>query len=579
MNEITPVTRYILALSQLSGVGPATLKKIIKSPGFGYQSIELIAEENTAIARAIKSPLAWEIAQEFAENQITEAVRNNARIISAFDADYPKLLSLTKDDPLILFVKGSFSPSPEQSVAIIGTREPTTHGQRIAKLITQFFVEEEWSVVSGLAIGCDSVAHEATLDAGGHTVAVLAHGLQMIAPSRNRKLAERILNSGGALVTEYPFGQVVQKQQYVKRDRTQAGLAQGVVMIQSDIVGGSLHASRAALDYRRWLAVPFPTERDRQKNEPKIQANLVITAGNKLEKATLLRCPESVLNSVLVLKSRDDYLLMKEGLEKISLHASNVESERVYLPEEFTQDENLIDPVLLGGNEISKIVIDEDADYDITAAEKCKNRLVEKSILQLPFLENGESIGWFHLLSESIEIADAISSRLKCLQIKLENIRLALENIKDSAQKEQRHVLCFALDDFVGQMSYSVEFVVAVNLLLRNDLSFQGVGENDKSLSTLGDFSRENGRQESILIDSMCSGIDKELNKLRESSTIRLISASDTTASDEWIDDVVDVLALLCDDFNQFVQTAILDQHSSYDAINEPRSGTSENAI
>ncbi|WP_235038312.1 DNA-processing protein DprA [Pseudomonas brassicacearum] len=231
-----------------------------------------------------------------------------AYIISALDEDYPALLSATKDDPFILFVKGTLSQTPEKSVAIIGTRQPTKHGEMITRRITDFFCGQSWSVVSGLALGCDGIAHRAAIESGGHTVAVLAHGLQTVAPSQHRKLAEEILNSGGALVSEYRFGQGALPTQFVKRDRTQAGLSQGVVMIQSDLKGGSLHASRAALDYDRWLAVPYPTAADEQANEPKIQANLMIANHSAdIDRANLLKCHISRLSKVIVLRAKDDY--------------------------------------------------------------------------------------------------------------------------------------------------------------------------------------------------------------------------------------------------------------------------------
>jgi len=262
MSEISSATLVLLTLSMLKGVGPAALKKAAALSGFIDMPVEQMAVSIPAIDKALLEPDAWMLAQEAAAAQVDEAQRHQARILSALDADYPPLLAATKDDPFILFVKGTLAQPSERSVAVIGTREPTMHGQRIAARIVEFFVEQNWSIVSGLAVGSDTVAHQAALDAGGHTVAVLAHGLQMIAPAKHKKLAADILDAGGALVSEYRFGQTVRSQQYVKRDRTQAGLAQGVVMIQSDIKGGSLYASRASLDYGRWLAVPYPTEKD-----------------------------------------------------------------------------------------------------------------------------------------------------------------------------------------------------------------------------------------------------------------------------------------------------------------------------
>ncbi|MDP3271208.1 DNA-processing protein DprA, partial [Limnobacter sp.] len=177
-----------------------------------------------------------------------------------------------------------------------------------------------------MAIGCDGLAHQAALDCGAHTVAVMAHGLHMTAPSKHKSLAQAILASGGALVSEYPFGQAVQSQQYVKRDRTQAGMALGVVMIQSDLKGGSLYASRATLEYGRWLAVPYPTPRDMEKREPKVQANLVIAEAVPHERADLLRCTVSALERVIVLRNKEDYwrLAESDGVEPFTRGKSSV---------------------------------------------------------------------------------------------------------------------------------------------------------------------------------------------------------------------------------------------------------------
>jgi len=307
MSEVSAATGKMLGLSMLRGIGPAKLRQAAKLPNFETQSIDTLASLIPAVAKALEGD-SWDRALEQAEAQVEQAATANARILSPLDPDYPSLLAKTKDDPFLLFVKGKLAPAPEKSVAIIGTREPTPHGRVIAERITQFFVGEGWSVVSGLALGCDAVAHQAAIDANGHTVAVLAHGLQTIAPTQHRQLADDILASGGALVSEFLFGRGPIPQQFVRRDRTQAGMAQGVVMVQSDLKGGSLHASRAALDYGRWLAVPYPTEKDRAADEPKIQANLTLADGSVSERMDLLHLKvPGAMSKLVVLKTKDDY--------------------------------------------------------------------------------------------------------------------------------------------------------------------------------------------------------------------------------------------------------------------------------
>lgn len=310
MNNISEATRKLLALSMLSGVGPATLRRVSGTIGFLDMSIEQIASSTPAISRGVKSLADWTKAEDAAEKQVHDAAMLQAKILSPFDGDYPPLLAATKDDPFLIYVRGTLHSDPSKAVAIIGTREPTAHGKEIAKRITRFFAEQEWSIISGLAIGCDAIAHQEALDAQAHTVAVLAHGLHTIAPSRHRRLADAILERGGALVSEYMIGEDAKPQQFVKRDRTQAGLAQGVVMIQSDLKGGSLHASRAALEYGRWLAVPYPTHIDRANMEPKIQANLVIAEGPPAARSELLRLRDPHSAQLITLRSKDDYPLM-----------------------------------------------------------------------------------------------------------------------------------------------------------------------------------------------------------------------------------------------------------------------------
>ncbi len=290
----------------LKGVGPASLRLALNVANFPNAPIDAIAKQVPRMASATQASL-WTGALERAERQVEHAEIAGARIMSVLDPDYPPLLKATKDDPVILYVKGALADRPEQSAAVIGTREPTKHGVMIAERVTQFLVENGWSVVSGLALGLDAVAHEAALKAGGHTVAVMAHGLHTVAPSKHKGLAQEILDRGGALVSEYGFGVDPRPEFFVKRDRIQAGLARGVVMVQSDLKGGSLHASRAALDYGRWLAVPEPTKLDADNGEPKVRANALIVSDRRTAIAKLLGCSETSLRNVVVLRGKEDY--------------------------------------------------------------------------------------------------------------------------------------------------------------------------------------------------------------------------------------------------------------------------------
>ncbi|UAK63754.1 DNA-processing protein DprA [Burkholderia dolosa] len=510
MNIISFPTERLVALSFLTGVGPATLKKVLAIPRFEDMDVRELAARIPAISKAMSVPAAWESALDKVDQQIREAKRVEARILSAYDAEYPRLLAATKDDPLILYVRGALSQTPEQSVAIIGTREPTAHGKRIAARIAEFFVEHQWSVVSGLALGCDAVAHQATLDAGGHTVVVLAHGHQTIAPARHKKLANDILDAGGALVSEYPFGREIQKQQYVKRDRTQAGMAQGVVMIQSDVVGGSLHASRAALDYKRWLAVPYPTDKDREHQEPKIQANLLIADGADSERAELLHCSTESLSRVLILSSRDDYLAMLESSQSVHsvgtpatlmprgtqarLHDA-LELE-IYSDAKIDESRNLyrntkpqFPPAFeLAAQSSSEAHIPTAKSAPVTSEENVATHhcLCHTSILQCPSADTANT-SWNELAIDMPAVSTALDARLRYLQSRLDSANCIYRELDSESSRTSVQTLLLTIDDFLAQLERAADFLLAIEHLFKSAEDDKGRTKNDapQDLATL----------------------------------------------------------------------------------------------
>ncbi|KGQ29354.1 DNA-processing protein DprA [Gallibacterium anatis] len=321
MEIISNNTKFLLALSQLKGIGPATLKNIAVNTNNANLTIDFLFNHDKKIKKALENSNAWDESLEFVEEQIDYAKEYNVKIISILDECYPALLQKSKHDPSLLFIKGALHTYPENTVGIIGTREPTPHGKIITERVAQFFIENNWSIVSGLAIGCDSIAHQAAVNNKSHTVAVLAHGLETIAPKQNKKLAEDILENGGMLVSQFPFKSDIRPINFVVRDKVQAGLSQGIIMIQSDINGGSLHASRAILSDNRWLSVPNPTQLDRDNKESKIGANLTIIDGETIEVEKLLECKPSDLKNIHKLYSKDDYskLLLINRNEQFSL--------------------------------------------------------------------------------------------------------------------------------------------------------------------------------------------------------------------------------------------------------------------
>ncbi|MFC1499408.1 DNA-processing protein DprA [Candidatus Zixiibacteriota bacterium] len=161
------------------------------------------------------------------------------------------------DPPLVLYVRGDCSVLLDQAVAVVGTRTPSGGGRRLARRLGEDLARFPFVVVSGLASGVDAIAHEACLKAGGRTVAVLAHGLHTVHPRAHQQLADRIIERGGALVSEYPPGEPARKSTFVPRNRIIAALSIATVVVEGGVKSGARHTADFALEYERLvLAIP-----------------------------------------------------------------------------------------------------------------------------------------------------------------------------------------------------------------------------------------------------------------------------------------------------------------------------------
>lgn len=177
------------------------------------------------------------------------------------DAQYPALLKEISSPPKSIYALGEIPTSP--MVAIVGTRNCTPYGKTVAYQLAGELARAGVVIVSGLAYGIDSIAHEAALEAGGKTVAVLANGLNRIYPAAHRDLARDILAKGGAIISEYPVGTPPYPGQFPARNRIVVGLSLGVIVIESGAEGGSMiTASRAVAENRVVMAVPGDIRRE-----------------------------------------------------------------------------------------------------------------------------------------------------------------------------------------------------------------------------------------------------------------------------------------------------------------------------
>jgi DNA processing protein len=172
--------------------------------------------------------------------------------------DYPDCLRHISSAPKKLFYIGSLIPLLSQPrLAVIGTRKVSPYGKAVTSQLTRSAAEQGIVIVSGLALGVDGLAHQATLEAGGKTIAVLANGLDQIYPATHRQLAEQILRQGGAIVSEYPVGTPPLRQHFIARNRIVSGLSDGVLITEAADKSGTLHTANFALEQGRTvMAVP-----------------------------------------------------------------------------------------------------------------------------------------------------------------------------------------------------------------------------------------------------------------------------------------------------------------------------------
>ncbi|MGA2804343.1 MAG: DNA-processing protein DprA [Acidimicrobiales bacterium] len=183
-----------------------------------------------------------------------------ADVIGIHAPGYPARLASIPSPPKTLWVRGVLPPVA--AVAIVGTRHPTRFGRGVAEAAATSAVAAGLGVVSGLAAGVDTVAHESALAAGGATWAVLGSGVDVPTPVSNSALAEEIVSCGGGLISEVPPGTPVSRSQLVARDRVQSGLSLAVVVCQCESSSGAMHTARFAVVQGRLLVVVRPKGRD-----------------------------------------------------------------------------------------------------------------------------------------------------------------------------------------------------------------------------------------------------------------------------------------------------------------------------
>lgn len=250
----SPSTTRLLELSSRPGVGVGTLRKIAQSAAARPESLhdETLIERLTVRSTTAKqNPEAWRRIMDDCEAL-------SIQILSSLDPDYPANLLTIDDFPPLLYVRGSGEGLSRTGCAVVGTREASRLGLNWARQIAEVVASRGMTVISGLALGIDAAAHEGCLKADGITIAILAHGLDRITPHSNRGLADRILDQGGCLVAEHAPGVPPVRQEYVRRNRIQSGMAACSIMVESAEEGGAIHQGNFATRQGRPLYVVTP---------------------------------------------------------------------------------------------------------------------------------------------------------------------------------------------------------------------------------------------------------------------------------------------------------------------------------
>ena len=241
---------YIL-LNMISGVGTARFKALVakfKEPCKIFeQSIESISSIRGISPALAEKIIYWEKDLDL-NAELEFAQQSGTQIVTMADAEYPEILKGIYDPPLCLYVRGKLPDFSYNSLAVVGSRRATIYGRKMAKHLAEEAVLAGWKVISGLAFGIDAIAHQATIDAGGVTIAVLGGGLARIHPQEHVQLARDIIETGGALISEFPMKFPVSRQSFPRRNRIVSGLSQAVLIIEAGLKSGALITANLAME-------------------------------------------------------------------------------------------------------------------------------------------------------------------------------------------------------------------------------------------------------------------------------------------------------------------------------------------
>ena len=277
-----------LILNALPNIGPITLNRLLEELGGDPRAIFSTSvrtlESVKGVGPAISSTIAnWREHFDLAREEERMA-KSGASFITPRDDAYPKLLKEINDPPIGLYRKGRYT-FDHPSIAIVGSRRTTLYGQGVAKKFGAELARLGFCVVSGLARGIDTAAHEGALSVGGKTAAVLGCGIDIVYPPENLSLYRQI-EEQGAIVSEFSFGRRADRQSFPMRNRVVAGMCEAVVVVETDVNGGSMITARFAGE----------------------QGRLIFAVPGRIDQATSQGCHQLIRDGATLLTSVDDIL-------------------------------------------------------------------------------------------------------------------------------------------------------------------------------------------------------------------------------------------------------------------------------
>ncbi|HEY9769144.1 MAG TPA: DNA-processing protein DprA [Coleofasciculaceae cyanobacterium] len=248
---------YWLAWSQINGIGAVTLKKIYQHFGSlekAWNAPAIAFAEIDGLGNKFVTAIQQKRIKHYPAELITQHLIQNPQFWIPAETAYPRLLLEIPSPPPLLYYLGQVEPAENQGIkpmiGIVGTRNPTEYGKRWTRKITQALVSHGFGIVSGMAAGIDTVAHQACLEANGRTIAVLGTGVDTVYPYSNRSLYQRLIEQG-LIVSEYPAQTPPDRNHFPARNRIIAGLCRAVLIMEAPQRSGALITARFANDFCR----------------------------------------------------------------------------------------------------------------------------------------------------------------------------------------------------------------------------------------------------------------------------------------------------------------------------------------